>query len=56
MLGKEHVSTVIVEPVGADPHRVVRYLTAALGPPQSIGGVTAWFDVPRLVALRPPPA
>ncbi len=56
VLGKEHVSTVIVEPVGADPHRVVRYLTAALGPPQSIGGVTAWFDVPRLVALRPPPA
>ncbi len=56
VLGKERVSTVIVEPVGADPHRVVRYLTAALGPPQSIGGVTAWFDVPRLVALRPPPA
>ena len=56
VLGKEHVSTVIVEPVGADPHRVVRYLTAALGPPQSTGGVTAWFDVPRLVALRRPPA
>ena len=52
-----HIGTVVVQPVGADPERVVRYLTAALGPPTHVGGVTEWFDVPARLALsRPPPA
>jgi hypothetical protein len=48
------ISTVIFYDVGLDPAIVRRYLTAALGPPTHIGGVTEWFDVPsRLASARP---
>ncbi len=40
-----HVGTVVVQPVGADPALVVRYLTVALRrPPEAIGGVYVWYD------------
>jgi hypothetical protein len=44
------VASVIVDPVGADPQLVVRYLSAALGkPPDAQGGVLVWYDVQELV-------
>jgi hypothetical protein len=45
-LVRYRVSTVIFYDVGADPGIVRRYLTATLGPPTRVGGVTQWFDVP----------
>jgi hypothetical protein len=41
------ISTVVWYPIGADPSVVVRYLTAAIGPPTHVGGATEWFDVPE---------
>jgi hypothetical protein len=42
-----HVSTVVADPtVGVFPGRLVAYVTAALGaPPESVGGIDAWFGV-----------
>lgn len=41
-----HVGTVVVDPVGADPGLVVRYLTVALRrPPVQTGGVDVWYRV-----------
>jgi hypothetical protein len=44
-LTRYHVSTVVYYPVGVDPAVVLRYLTAAIGPPTRSFGVTQWFDV-----------
>jgi hypothetical protein len=53
-LSNYHISTVVWYPYGAAPRVVVRYLTAAIGPPSHQGGVTEWFDVPtRLRHLAP---
>jgi hypothetical protein len=46
-LSDYHISTVVWTLSGADPFVVVRYLTAAIGPPTHLGGVTEWFDVPQ---------
>lgn len=51
-LAAYHVSTVVVDPVGANPAGVLRYLTAALGPGTRTGGVVVWFDVPGLLAAH----
>jgi hypothetical protein len=45
-LVRYRVSTVIFYDVGAEPAIVRQYLTAALGTPTRVGGVTQWFDVP----------
>jgi hypothetical protein len=43
-----HIETVVVDPIGADPSLVVRYLTVALRrPPTKIGGVDVWYSVSR---------
>jgi hypothetical protein len=49
------VQEVVVEPQGVQPAEVVRYLTAALGPPRATGGVDVWPDVPRLLAKKRAP-
>ena len=46
-LSEYRISTVVWYPIGADPRVVVRYLTAAIGAPTHVGGVTEWFDVPE---------
>ena len=54
------VQAVLVAPPGSpdvdrDLSRVVSAVTAAIGPPTSTGGVTAWFNVEhRLAAITPP--
>jgi hypothetical protein len=40
-----NVSTVIVDPIGPNPATVIKVFTEALGPPQLIGGVAAWFNL-----------
>ena len=51
-LANYNVSTVIFYDVGADPSLVLRYMTAAIGPPTTDHGTTGWFDVPaRLRAV-----
>lgn len=48
------VSTVIFYRVGADPQTVVRYMTAAIGPPTLRSGAVGWFDVAtRLRTVTP---
>ncbi|MDA8275753.1 MAG: hypothetical protein M0029_10315 [Actinomycetota bacterium] len=47
-----HVSTVVVDPIGANPAGVLRYLAATLGPGARMGGVVVWFDVPHLLAAH----
>lgn len=55
-LVRYHISTVVIDPVGANPGAVVRYVTATLGPGRRTGGVLAWFDVPRLLrTVQPAP-
>jgi hypothetical protein len=49
-LRRYHVSAVVVDDLGARPKKVVRYVTAAIGPPVRTGGVWAWFDVPGLLS------
>jgi hypothetical protein len=53
-LSDYRISTIVWYPIGADPLVVVRYLTAAIGPPTHLGGVTEWFDVPKRLAHLPP--
>ena len=51
-LAEYNVSTVIFYDVGADPSLVLRYMTAAIGPPTTDHGTTGWFEVPaRLRAV-----
>lgn len=45
-LRRYRVSTVIVQPVGADPAAVISYVSAAIGRDETTGGVAVWFDVP----------
>lgn len=52
-LHRYHVSTVVADDLGTSPQTVVRYVSAALGPPELTGGVWAWFDVPRLLGRLP---
>ena len=57
-LSTYRISTVVLHPVGADPGKVVRYMTASIGAPTHVGGVTQWFDVParlRQAAAGPAP-
>ncbi|MDA8315498.1 MAG: hypothetical protein M0010_10050 [Actinomycetota bacterium] len=49
-LARYHVSTVLVEHFGLHPATVVRYVSNALGKPVESGGVSAWFEVPRLLS------
>jgi hypothetical protein len=44
-VSRYQISTVVFYRVGVNPDVVVRYLTAALGPPTKGFGVTQWFDV-----------
>jgi hypothetical protein len=53
-LARYDISAVVVDPVGKDPSCVVRYVSSALGPGESTGGVIAWFDVSDLLAKRGP--
>jgi hypothetical protein len=49
------ISTVLVDPtIGADPALVISYVSRGLGaPPDQVGGIDAWFDVPTLLAKIP---
>jgi hypothetical protein len=53
-LARYHVSTVVVDPVGADPYALVATLQAILGrAPVRSGGVLVWYGVRRdLAATR----
>ena len=48
-LRKYHITTVAIDPIGNHPSLPIRYMTAVLGPPVVQGGMTLWFDVPRLL-------
>lgn len=48
-LRKYHVATVAIDPIGKRPFLAVRYMSAVLGHPVTTGGMTLWFDVPRLL-------
>ncbi len=50
-LRKYDVQTVIVSPGGVYPAAVIRYVTAAIGPPVESGGVTAWFHVTQRLRI-----
>ena len=53
-LRRYEVQTVLVLPEGAAPAAVVAYVTAAIGPPVTTGGLKAWFHVrQRLASPRP---
>ncbi len=50
-LSRYHVGTIVVDPVGAHPERVVAAFTAALArPPEHRGGVDLWTDVEAAVS------
>jgi multisubunit Na+/H+ antiporter MnhB subunit len=51
-LHKYDVETVLVLPEGAAPAAVAAYVTAAIGPPVTTGGLKAWFHVSQ--RLRSP--
>ncbi len=51
-LGRYHVSTVVVEHFGLSPHKVVRYVSDAIGRPQKTGGAWVWFHVQRRLGRR----
>lgn len=53
---RHNVDTVIVLPVGRYPSIVTASLTAALGKPSRLGGVTAWFHAQRRIATSSPSA
>ncbi len=53
-LRRYRVSTVLALPVGRDPATVTGALAASLGPPERIGGVTAWFHVQHLLGTVTP--
>ncbi len=44
-LADYRIQTVLLDPVGANPGLVIRYVNATLGPPQRRGEYRAWFDV-----------
>ena len=55
-LHRYNVQTVLVLPEGAAPAAVAAYVTAAIGPPVTTGGLKAWFHVgQRLDSARSHP-
>ena len=53
-MAKHHVDVVIVLPLGRHPTKVVRQVTAAIGPPVVTGGVSVWLHVQqRLAGVAP---
>lgn len=53
-LRRYDVGTVMVVPLGGQPASVVSDVTAAIGPPVELGGVTVWLHVKkRLAAVTP---
>jgi hypothetical protein len=53
-LVRYRVDAVVVDDLGLHPQTVISYVTDALGPPVETGGVSAWFDVPRLLGHGSP--
>ncbi len=49
-LRRYQVETIAVDPIGANPSLVRRYLTAVLGAPMSQGGMWIWYRVPQLLS------
>jgi hypothetical protein len=52
-LHKYDVDTVLVLPEGAAPAAVAAYVTAAIGPPVTTGGIKAWFHVSQRLQSAP---
>ncbi len=51
---KYHVSTLVVDPIGADPHMVVNFFTDMFGKPYKYGKMDIWYNVNKRKILSQP--